>query len=480
MVDIFKAIEEHAKRNPSSLALIGHNVYLSYAAFAHATRNISALALASNIAPGSLVGVRCGNPYMELLLYCGLMRAGMTIAFPKDPSVYANHNVELDVLLSDDTSLRGQSMPAKRVVPLTSDWTQPRGTPKRPEKNPQYAALFASSGSTGNNKLFHANRANLDFRIKLKEHEVFFDGDVRYLSLFLAGTMISFIDMLITWKKGGQVVLTGTLSHEQALDAIALYQPTYLAAPPYSLVGMLNALETTPRRFQKVNSIYTGGSYCAPRMLEAANEKLCHHLIPAYGLTELGLVALSPYEELASIDGAVGKPVTGMTVEAVDEFGNTLPSGETGEIRITPPPGSPLGFYRDNRRIEIVDHEWFAPGDVGHIDANGFLVTTGRKKNVINYGGNKFDPERIENTLIQMPEIEDVAVGVVPGPGGFDVIIALVRASREIDTDAVNKYLKSKRQPYDIASVQLVASVPRGENGKVKRQEVAEQVKSAA
>ncbi|WP_223476989.1 class I adenylate-forming enzyme family protein [Oricola indica] len=477
MIDFFSEINRQAKHFPASIALIGPGIHLSYEGLSQSINNIATRVLSLGIEPGSLVAVHSRNPNIDLLTNLALMKAGMTVAFSNSPSAYISHDIVFDVLISDVVPPPDQRFGFRKRLPFTKDWTQPHQFSRRPIKSKPFGALFASSGSTGTNKLYHANKKNIDFRINLKASEKFFEGVPRYLPLMLSSSMVSVIDIMITLAKGGQVIYLPSMSSAQALDAVAIYQPNYVAASPFTITEMVEIIRKYPRKMRKIDQLYTGGSYCAPEILAAANELITDNIVPAYGLTELGLVAMSPLREIEGIEGAVGKLVSGMEVEIVDDAGKRLPEGQVGEIRIRPPSAAPLGLFQNNRRIEIMDGDWFSPGDFGHIESSGLLVTTGRKKNVINIGGNKHDPERIEDLLRQLDLVSDIAVAGVTGSSGFDEIYALVCSEERPEVETINKKILELNYKFKIRTLFSVEEIPRTAGGKVKREEVMVQIR---
>lgn len=476
MDKFFKSLQENAKRYPSSLAFIGSNVVLNYRGLEQSINNIATKALSLDIKPGSSVCVRCQNPNVQLLTNLGLMRAGMKVAIATKPEIFAEHDFTFDVFITDGAAAKGWEYKANKGIRLTADWSQPHQFSKRKIADHPYSLIFASSGSTGRGKLLEASRKNVEYRIGLKEKEPYFQADTRFLSLAQPNSMTTFADMLITLMNGGQVIRLGLMPPEQSLDAITVYQPTYVSAAPYSLVGMLDSLTSSRRRFRKVEYLRVAGAYCAPDVRKKAKDLFADNVITSYGATETGRIAFGEYDEIAGVEGAVGRVIPGFEIEALDDDGNALPVGTDGELRMKPPAGSALTYITAEGPKDPLKDGWFYPGDIGHVTEDNVLVISGRKSNVINFGGNKLDPERIEAAIRLMDGVDDVAVAAQPGANGFDVIHCLVEGAGRLTAADMNAFLVSSGQSFQVESVHKVNAIPRTDTNKISRPGVLEAV----
>ena len=193
----------------------------------------------------------------------------------------------------------------------------------------------------------------------------------------------------------------------------------------------------------------------------------------AYALTEAG-PARTLMEWDPSRPTAVGRPVGETEVRIMDGDGNVLPSGRTGEIWLRRR-GTPAREYYDDPAATAAAFlgGWVHTGDVGHVDAEGFLHLTDRKKDLIISGGSNVSSVEVENALYEHPAVVDAAVVGVPHPVlGEDVAAAVVVRSptseRELQ-DVVRARLAEHKVPHRIA---LVDALPRNPSGKVVKAEV--------
>jgi long-chain acyl-CoA synthetase len=149
-------------------------------------------------------------------------------------------------------------------------------------------------------------------------------------------------------------------------------------------------------------------------------------LLEAYGMTETSL-AISLNTPQCQKAGSVGKLIPGMEARIVDDSGNVLSAGESGEICVKGPMVM-KGYYNlpAETAAAFTSDGFFKTGDVGHIDSDGFLQITGRKKDLIIVAGEKVAPSEVEQTLMAHPDVAEAAVVGKKDPGRGEVVMAFV------------------------------------------------------
>src|SRR5262249_47322003 len=161
-----------------------------------------------------------------------------------------------------------------------------------------------------------------------------------------------------------------------------------------------------------------------------------------YSSAETGTAACAQAGQIHGLDHAAGYVAPWVEVEIVDADRNPLAAGEEGEIRIH-------AFARRYRYHKLSETqfrldriEWFYPGDRGILLRNGLLLVLGRTHDIINRGGVKVAPDRIESALMEHPAIaEAVAVGVMDEIGVEQIWVAIVaRGSAEIEVPKLYEY----------------------------------------
>jgi acyl carrier protein len=179
---------------------------------------------------------------------------------------------------------------------------------------------------------------------------------------------------------------------------------------------------------------------------------------------------------------AVGRAVGESEIRIADAAGHDLGTGETGEIWLRRRGTPPRAYFGDpEATAEAFAGGWVHTGDVGHLDAEGFLHLTDRKKDLIISGGSNVSSVEVENALYEHPAVVDVAVVGVPHPVlGEDVAAAVVVRSptseRELQ-DVVRARLAEHKVPHRVV---LVDRLPRNPSGKVLKSEVRDLIAAAA
>lgn len=192
-----------------------------------------------------------------------------------------------------------------------------------------------------------------------------------------------------------------------------------------------------------------------------------------YGQTEATarLTYLSP-EMIDSKLGSVGRPLDGIEIEIRDASGVSLPAGEVGEIHARGA-NVMLGYWRDPELSgQVLRKGWLSTGDLGHLDADGYLYIDGRATEMIKVGAFRVSPQEVEEVLATYPGVEEVAVTGVPDEILGQAIKAVLVLADGYKADAlgVKAHCRQSLAAYKVPkTVEFVASLPRTSSGKVQR-----------
>jgi long-chain acyl-CoA synthetase len=193
-----------------------------------------------------------------------------------------------------------------------------------------------------------------------------------------------------------------------------------------------------------------------------------------YGSSETGWIAAIPGEERRR--GSVGRPFDYHRLSIIDAEGRPLPSGEIGQVEIGGFAGHAYRYLADDGSVKINSHGRIRTGDLGLIDADGFLVLTGREKDLIIRGGVNISPLEIDSFLMQRPDLIEVAtVGVPDAVYGEEVVSYVVaRPGASVDPAELLRYcsdgLPAFKAPKQIL---LRPALPKTERGKLDRRAIA-------
>jgi long-chain acyl-CoA synthetase len=195
-----------------------------------------------------------------------------------------------------------------------------------------------------------------------------------------------------------------------------------------------------------------------------------------YGLTEMSGIAATYMPGEKRRAGSVGRPLGGTDLRIVSGAGDPLPPGEVGEIQLR---GASVfaGYWQDERATrEVLSADgWLSTGDMGYIDADGYLYLVDRKKEVIIRGGYNVYPREVEEVLNAHPDVVEAAVVGVPHDVlGEEVAAVVVGAPGSAMTaETLRDYVKERVALYKYPRhIVFVEALPKGPTGKILKRAI--------
>lgn len=219
--------------------------------------------------------------------------------------------------------------------------------------------------------------------------------------------------------------------------------------------------------------IMWGATPVTPSVAEIVTRRTGVGWVPAYGASELPVITCNPLDG-ARLDSA-GRAVPGVRLRVVSlETGEPVPLGEIGEIQARSD-SLLAGYLPAEATQEAFCDGWYRTGDVGHIDADGWLRLTDRSKEMIKVRGFQVAPAEVEAVLHGHPAVADCAVFGVPDPADGEAVVAAVATTDPVDAaeliSLVGERLASYKRP---SRVVFVPEIPRLPSGKVLRRVLKE------
>ncbi len=242
---------------------------------------------------------------------------------------------------------------------------------------------------------------------------------------------------------------------------------TILASPSQALE--LVSLQEKSRAFSlpSLQAVHLGAAPINRDGIQRIRNSLCRNIVMIYGSTEAGVAAVAPFDMIADVPGAVGFIVPGVNVEIVDTMDRVLPMGEEGFVRIH------SLVLTENQATNDPHNRWFYPGDVGRLTETGMLCIAGRIGDVLNRGGNKLSVTDFEDFLRSCHGIKDAGVCKVVGQSGFEEGWVAIVIEPDLDTEAFRHMIDlNKEFGPNADKIFVVESIPRGQLGKIKRDEL--------
>ena len=299
-----------------------------------------------------------------------------------------------------------------------------------------------------------------------------FDSGTVYLSPGPTYHTAPFRFIFAVTQLGGTVICMERFDAVSALEAIETYSITHAQFVPTMLVRMLRLPEPVQRQFDlsTLKVAITGAASCPAELKQRITDwwgPVVHEL---YGASEsYGHCHIGPHEALIH-PGSVGRALDG-SIHITDEDGCELPDGMEGQVWFA---GTrPFAYAGQDAMTNTArnDMGWQTVGDLGWLDADGYLYLTGRRSDLIISGGVNVNPQRAEEVLALHPAVADVAVIGVPDEEFGESAKAVVALNPGYDLAAADRlleYCRARLPNFQCPkTVDVVRSLPRGENGKL-------------
>ncbi len=343
-----------------------------------------------------------------------------------------------------------------------------------PRSEGDIAAFLYTSGTTGRSKGAMLTHGNLvSNAAALRDLWRFTEDDVLIHALPIFHTHGLFVAINVTLLAGGQILL------HRAFDAGAvladLPRATTLMGVPTFYTRLLDQPGLTAEAAAHMRLFVSGSAPMLTETHRQWQERTGHTVLERYGMTETCMNTSNPYEGTRK-PGAVGLPLPGVEVRLTGAEGGPVPMGEPGDIDVRGP-NLFAGYWNmpEKTAEDMRPGGWFATGDIGTVDADGYYTIVGRSKDLIISGGYNIYPKELETLIDAVPGVSESAVFGVPHPDfGESVAVAVVRErgaglSPDALLAAVTPGLARYKHPKQI---HFVDALPRNTMGKVQKTEL--------
>jgi long-chain acyl-CoA synthetase len=247
------------------------------------------------------------------------------------------------------------------------------------------------------------------------------------------------VAMLSSCAQGSSLICipdprAGNPPFTEVLKAVQKYKPTLMPAVPTIFVAFANHSLIDKFDLTSLIGCFSGGAPLPPQVCKEFEDKTGAVIFEGYGLSETAPVATcNPTDAAKRKIGSIGFPVPGTDIKILDieEGAQELPRGEDGEIAICGPQVM-KGYWNRPEETEDVFREiegkrYFLSGDIGHVDEEGYILVTDRKKDLIIVGGFNVYPRDVEDILFQHPKVELVAVIGAPDEKSGEAVKAFIQ-----------------------------------------------------
>lgn len=446
--------------------------------------------VARGVKVGDRVAVQAEKSVPALVLYLAAVRAGavylpLNTAYTLNELEYFITDAEPSLVVCDPSKADGIAAIAAKVN-ATVDTLDAFGKGSLSEgaekqqpdfatvqrKGDDLAAILYTSGTTGRSKgamLTHDNLASNSSM--LVDYWRFTESDVLIHALPIYHTHGLFVASNVTLFARGSMIFLDKFDAAQVLSLMP--RATALMGVPTFYVRLLQQPGLT-RDATKHMRVFISGS--APLLADTHREwsaRTGHGILERYGMTETNMNTSNPYDG-DRVPGAVGFPLPGVSVRITDpENGKDLGRETIGMIEVKGP-NVFKGYWRmpEKTKTEFRDDGFFITGDLGKIDARGYVHILGRGKDLVISGGFNVYPKEVESEIDALPGVIESAVIGVPhvdfGEGVTAVVVKDKAAS--LDEAAVMKALDGRLARFKMPKkVIFVDDLPRNTMGKVQK-----------
>ncbi len=464
-----------------------------------ATAMIANLLQSLDLPPASRIAVQVEKSVEAMMLYLATLRAGhvflpLNTAYQSAEIEYFIGNAEPAVVVCTSRNFGWVSKLAFKagthhVFTLGDDRTgslleRAAHCSDRHEIAPMaaddLACIVYTSGTTGRSKgamLTHGNMAS-NARV-LKDYWGWREGDVLIHALPIFHVHGLFVAIHGALLNGSKMIWLGKFDPKLVIGKMP--EATVFMGVPTLYVRMLAEAALTREQARHMRLFISGS---APLLIETFNEwreRTGHTILERYGMSETIMLTSNPYEpgEGERRGGTVGFPLPGVGVRVRDDAGQDVPTGEIGGIQVRGP-NVFKGYWRmpEKTKEEFTGDGWFRTGDVGRIDADGYVTIVGRSKDLIISGGYNVYPAEVEGYINELPGVAESALVGVPHPdfGEVGVAVVIPKPGAKIDGEEIVARLKSQLANFKIPKrCFVVDELPRNTMGKVQKNLLREQ-----
>jgi len=353
-----------------------------------------------------------------------------------------------------------------------------------PHEDAPFAILY-TSGTTGRPKGAVLTHFGVIHSVKHFIHHLSLrDGDTTILAVPASHVTGLVIILLPVLALAGRVVMQRGFKARRFLELAAAEKLTFSMIVPamYNLCLLDPEFDSFDLSSWRVGSF--GGAPMPQSVVETLAAKLPGLMLHnVYGATETTSPAvIMPHGEGAHRLDAIGRPVLCCDLRIMDDAGREAAAGESGEIWMAGPMVIP-GYWRN----PVADADAFVggywrSGDIGSVDAEGYLRVFDRMKDMINRGGFKIYSVEVENVLAAYPGVIEAAVVGYPCPVLGERVAAFIRSETPIDADALRQYCAERLSDYKVPDRIQVSPdpLPRNPNGKLLKREMRDLIPDVA
>lgn len=349
------------------------------------------------------------------------------------------------------------------------------------------AMIAYTSGTTGVQKGAMNTHGNVAFASQVYRDFLGLVADDCIMAVAPLSHMTGLVGHIgISIATGAPLVLTYRFNPKECLGLLEKYRCTFMVGPITAYQGLMDVLPERGTKLASLTRAYSGGAPVSPALVDRFERLTGCYIHNCFGMTETTAPAvLTPVRQRAPVDpstGAlsIGVPVPNTLVTVHDDAGEAVEAGELGELYFDGP--QVVAGYWENPQASgeaLTASGALKSGDIGFIDADGWVYLVDRKKDQINTSGFKVWPREVEDIIYQVPDVDEVVVIGMPDNYRGEAVAAFVKMRGDQDPirveNEIQRLCRAELAPYKCPrSVTLVDELPKTPTGKLSRNSVRE------
>ena len=467
----FEHLARHARSKPTALALATTSGDFTFRQVHDHVQRVAGMLREMGIRPGDIVATDLANDLNLVFMEALFHEAAIGCIFPG--AVTLNNPVGFDWLLAREYA---KDFPRERTLIVDEMFMlaaaqAPAADAHRFADMDSVCRLVFSSGTTGAPVAVPFTIRQMEGRIAISETQWGAVKPVMSLVGIIGG--LGFVHAYSCVAHGDKFICAGPTAKN--LAQIRRNFVATVIGSPVQLRDLVREATHESVRMDDLVRVCSTGAHLPADLVDEVATVTGAQVINVYGSTETGTVSMQPAADAQT--GDVGLFDASAEIQIVDDEDEPVPDGVIGIIRWRRPFQAD-SYYRtpDGARTALRDG-WFYPGDMGLLAPDGHLHLAGRSSEIINAGGVKLDPSRIDAALQASGLVDDVAAFAHSGPrapNGFSIAVV---PSPSFDTAALERIVAAQARGLVPDYVIQVTSIPRGPTGKIRRFELTRRLR---
>jgi long-chain acyl-CoA synthetase len=507
-------LEESTRRFPDKTALVHEDVRATYTQINSKANQLAHWLLNQGITKGDRVALVLENSLEYVVSYYGVLKAGAVVVplssdlkpdglspllgelAPK--IVISSSKFERLLQATDHTPLNIQGLLLKNPKLKWSStpfsvfsWediitSEDSLNPDMTIDESAMASIIYTSGSTGNPKGAMLSHKNIVSNVhSIGQYLCLTEKDIQMVVLpfyYVMGKSLLNTHISV----GGTVVINNKFAFTASvIKQMADEQVTGFSGVPSNYAYLLHRspLAGFRDRLDSLRYCSQAGGHMSRKVREELRQVLPDHtmIYIMYGATEASarLTYLEPDRFEDKLD-SIGKPISGVILRVLDEKGEEVPIGRTGELVATGP-NIMQGYWKDLKSTsKVLNGNGYHTGDLGYKDKEGYFYVTGRKDNLLKIGGHRINPQEIEDALMETELVIEAAVLGIPDELLGRKLVAIVTPKNEdCSAGRILSKCSEKLPRFKLpGEINLVRSLPKNTSGKIDRTKCLELISS--